>query len=75
MAIARMAALWTGATALLGALGLSAGATYLWFFTSCAGDAECMGSFVTLFLFALVLSILGVLLVIVGRGSRRIRTP
>ena len=67
MAFARMATIWIGATAVLAALGFTSSAAYLWTFTSCEGNAECMGSFTTFLLFAFVLLIIGIALVMLGR--------
>jgi uncharacterized membrane protein len=68
MAIARVAAILMGAIALLAALGFISWSAYTWNFTQCRGDAECMGSFATFLLIAVVLLPIGVTLVMVGRS-------
>jgi hypothetical protein len=72
MAIARMVAFYAGATALMGALGFVASAIYWSLLSSCAGNAECLGSEATFLLFAVVLSFLGVLLIAISRIYRSI---
>jgi uncharacterized membrane protein len=67
VAIIRIAAILIGLATLLAAAGFACRAAYLWNFTPCRGNAEYMGSFVTLLLLALALLFAGGGLVTGGR--------
>ena len=68
MAFVRIAMILIGATGILAALAFICSAAYLWTFTSCEGDTECMGTFATFLVFAFVLLPIGVTPVMVGRS-------
>src|SRR5579864_3690354 len=67
MALARSAAIWIGAAALLAALGLASRAGYLWFLTPCKGNTGCMRSASTSLMDSSAMVIVGTALMVLGR--------